>query len=145
MKNKKLFKSLGALMMAAAICVSASLPVCAAESATWETSHVNISGAPYEASHIDQKTISHRKEGAKVVCNYNSHTNANASQGTTTVRCITFSMAAATINNTDTIFCHPDVGAPNVDISVKYTFTANTPTNNDEFWAKGNISKIATN
>ena len=78
--------------MAVVVCVSASLPVSAADIATWSTAHANVIGAPGTASYADHQTISHTNKGARVVCNYNSHTNVNATTGTTTVSCNTYSM-----------------------------------------------------
>lgn len=45
--------------------------------------------------------------------------------------------------NTDTKNCKPSVGSPTADISVNYKVSASTPTSNDVFWTKGNITKIS--
>lgn len=128
--------------MAVVVCVSASLPVSAADFATWSTAHANAIGAPGTASYADHKTIYHTNKGAHVVCNYNSHTNVNATTGTTTVSCNTYSMGKVVITKTDPINVYPDMGTPLQPVPVAYTFIANTPTEFDTFVAKGNISAI---
>ena len=131
-------------MMAVAVCVCASLPVSAAEYAEWATSHVNIYGAPGDASHIDQKTISHRNLGAEVVCNYISHTNPKASTGKITVQCLTYVIDDLVLEHSLSGKIVPDVGnlQDNVTVSVTYRFIAYTFTSEDSFLAKGNISAI---
>lgn len=88
-------------------------------------------------------TVNHRAAGAKAVCNTNTHTNSSATTGTTTIHCVTYSMTDQKITKTGSATCKPDVGSPTVDVAVQYRISAYTPTSNDVFWSKGNITKIS--
>lgn len=134
-------KTIAALFAATTMAVGmSSLGVSAA---SWEASHVNVPGAPSSESTTAYVTVNHRAAGAKAVCNTNTHTNSSATTGTTTIHCVTYSMTDQKITKTGSATCKPDVGSPTVDVAVQYRISAYTPTSNDVFWSKGNITKIS--
>ncbi len=135
------FKKLTAGLMAAAI-LTVGMGSYTANAEPWATSHVNMPGAPYSESTVAYVTIYQKGAGARAVCNYNSHTNANATTGTTTIHCLTYTMTPQMITQTGSVECHPNVGEPISDISVRYQIYATTPTDSDIFWSKGNINRI---
>ena len=110
-------------------------------SASWYATHVHIQGAPTSASHVADVTIKHRALGATAICNSVSHTNPSAYTGTTYIYCYTYEMSQASIVNTGTTQCVPNVGAPLQDIDVRYLISAYTSFDDDTYTCSGNISK----
>lgn len=138
MKLRKRIAALGASLVLAVSMMSIS-----ASAASWFASHVNLPGMPSNTGAKAYVVVYHRAKGAKATCNYNTHTNAGATTGYTTIECITYYMSSKTIPNLGYKNCNPSVGSPNTDIYVQYYVTAYTPTYNDEFQSKGNIVKIS--
>lgn len=133
-------KTIAAVVAAATLTVGMGSLSASAE--PWSASHVNVPGVPYSESTVDTVTIYQKAKGANAICNYNTHTNVNATDGTTIIRCVTHSMTEQRIPNLNSEICEPDVGNPLVEIAVTYQIAASTPTSNDVFWSKGNIIKI---
>jgi len=136
-KLKRIFVGI----MAAAICIIGSMSSISASATSWRASHVNTPGAPTSESRIDYITVYQDENGALAICNHNTHSNASATIGITTINCVSHDMSSATIYKTNSTSCYPNVGDPNYDIPVVYKVSAYTPTYNDIFWSKGNIVK----
>jgi hypothetical protein len=102
----------------------------------WTAKNVNINGAGGTTS--DDVTISQNQNGAKAICNYNTHSVVNATTGYTRINCLTYAMSQKTITNLGSVTLNPSV-VPLIDINVTYRVSASTPTYGDVFWSKGNI------
>ena len=139
---KKTFKRTMAALLATAT-MAVGVGGISASATSWEASHVNVSGAPSSESTTDYITVANRSAGAKAVCNYNSHSNTTADTGYTYINCTNYTMTQVKIENTASKTCKPSVGSPTTDISVSYKVSASTPTSNDVFWTRGNITKIS--
>lgn len=137
MKKRTTRKGLAMLLVGASLMLGSM----SASAASWEASHVNQTGVPISASTIAHVIVYHRAAGAKATCNYNSHTNANATTGETRIECVNYTMTKQVIQKTGTADCKPNVGEPTVDVAVSYKVSAITPTAEDIFWSKGNIVK----
>ena len=132
-------KKITAMLLFVTIMASYSFAVNYSDS--WQASHAYYPGAPGGSGVTDYPELFQRASGATAYCNFNSHTNASATSGTTYISCETYSMTSVSIYNLGSASCNPNVGAPLTDIYVKYKVTCQTPTPYDTFVSKGNIIK----
>lgn len=141
--KKKMAKKGLALLLTGATLVLGSLSVSAAD---WTAIHVNMQGAPMNASTTAYVTIYHGVHGALVRCTSASHSNPAGTTGKEYVECTSHPMVVdnnsyLTIVSTGSGVCTPNIGSPLRDIPVSYKISAATPVINDIYETRGNIVK----
>lgn len=105
----------------------------------WDARHVNIQGAPSNLGYSDYLVVA-SYGWLKATCNYNTHTNASATKGVTTITCETFAMNSQSITNLGSVYLYPSIIGAKVPVNARFKVTAHTGYINDTFTSKGTVT-----